>query len=180
MKRCLCVQTLAGCVIALKAITVLSQPSYVEDVFFCDKDKNKGNHPTTFARTSRGNIPIIRWVDKSFPDPWTPQKRCEEISIKLQRFYDNGTLKYLKAGTFNGQPVLCIVDYKGGSCRTDGVLVTLKPEADPQLTIGRIMDRRELAKGRPIDQASEGKWISEVNHEIYFNIDTFLNDEEDS
>ncbi|WP_446367025.1 COP23 domain-containing protein [Coleofasciculus chthonoplastes] len=33
--------------------------------------------PTTIFRTSRGNIPVIRWVDQSFPPPWTPARRCE-------------------------------------------------------------------------------------------------------
>ena len=142
---------LMGLTIALGAIATQIQPSYAGNKFFCGY---RNNQPATFVRTSRGNVPIISWVDNSFPPPWTPLKRCQVISARFEQFYDNGTLNYIKAGWRDDQPVLCVAAYRGGGCLPNGVLVTLKSRADPNLTLQRLLDRRVLATGRPLDLSS--------------------------
>ncbi len=172
MKLHVFARTLAGCGIALGAIATLSQPSYaqVQD-FFCGMSNGK---PATIFLTSRGNNPMILWIDTSLPSPWTPHQRCQEISTRFQRFHDNGTLKYIKAGWFNGQPVLCVAGYKGGPCLPNGLLVILKRGTDPHLTLQRLLDRRALAAGYMVyesDDEIDEELISEVNGEVYFNIE---------
>ena len=181
MKLHLFARTLVGWGIALGAIAALGQPSYAqEDKFFCGMSNGK---PATIVRTSRGNIPMIRWVDTSFPAPWTPENRCEEISSRLQRFYDNGTLKYLKAGWIGREPVLCVAGYRGGLCLSNGLLVTLKRGTDPNLTLQRLLNRRALAERNPINLRggeSDKDLVSEVNGETYYNIGSFLAEGESS
>ena len=164
-------QTLVGFAFALGATVTFSQPSHARrDTFFCGMSNGQ---PATIVRTSKwGNIPMIRWVDDSFPPPWNPPRRCEEISDRFQQFLDNGLLQYLKGGWLNGQPVLCVAAYKGGACLSNGVLVTLKSGSNPQQVLARLQDRRALASGRTIQLSSD--LFSTVDGEMYFNIGGFL------
>jgi len=168
-------QALVGFAFAIGATVTFSQPSHARDPdkFFCGMSNGQ---PTTIARTSRGNTPIIRWVDDSFPPPWTPARRCEEISARFQRFYRNGLLNYIKAGWSNRQPVLCVAAYKGGACLSNGVLVTLKSGSNPQQVLARLQDRRALASGRTIQLSSD--LFSTVDGEMYFNIGGFLTEDD--
>ncbi|MFN6471544.1 MAG: COP23 domain-containing protein [Nostoc sp. SerVER01] len=135
--------------IALGSTTTLIQPGYTQSSkFYCGMS---GGVPATIVRTSRGNIPVIRWVDDSFPPPWTAEQRCEEISARFQRFYENGTLNFIRAGKISKQPVLCVASYKGGSCLPNGVLVTLKAGTNAPLTLQRLLDRQGSGGGRAID-----------------------------
>ncbi|MDJ0714200.1 MAG: COP23 domain-containing protein [Prochloraceae cyanobacterium] len=193
MKCGLISQAAIGLMVALGAIVTQIQPSYARDKFFCGY---KNSEPATFVRTSRGNMPIIRWADGAFPPPWTPIRRCQVVSDRFERFYDNGTLKYIKAGWMGGQPVLCVAGYRGGRCLPNGLLVTLKSGADPNLTLQRMLDRRALATGRPLDLSggtgrrrggprqtttdlsgnNDRSLLSELNGESYFDIESFLNE----
>jgi|GEM_PF-774219 len=116
--------------------------------FFCGLYRG---HPATVVRTvSRGNIPLILWVDDAFPEPWNPQSRCEEISARFQRFYENGTLNYLRGSVMNGQPALCVASYQGGDCLPNGLLLTLKPYTDPHAVLERLLTKRVMVDGQPI------------------------------
>ena len=193
MKYGLINNTIIGLTIALGAIATQIQPSYGGDKFFCGYQNSQ---PVTFVRTSRGNMPIISWANTSFPPPWTPIKRCQVVSARFERFYDNGTLKYIKAGWMGGQPVLCVAGYRGGRCLPNGLLVTLKSGVDPNLTLQRMLDRRALATGKPLDLSgsgptrggslpttidlndnnNDGGLLSELDGESYFDIERFLNE----
>ena len=90
---------------ALSLTTYLNLPSYAQSTtFFCAVNKGV---PVTYARTPRGKIPMIRWVDNSFGGRWTPQQRCADVSQRFQRNYDNGTLKFITTGTLKGNRVVC-------------------------------------------------------------------------
>ena len=127
LKRKLLTKLLAGCAIALGATAALSRPSEAENRrFFCDTDNHHslGNVPSTIARTTRGDIPIINWVSER-TNGWTPERRCELVSQRFQRYYDNGTLKYIRTGNINNHPVICVASSKGGDCLERDVLLTL-------------------------------------------------------
>ena len=176
MKVSLSTQILVGFGIILGAIATLSQPSYAQSRFFCDKEQ-----VVTIVRTERGEIPLIRWLDHSFPPPWTPIERCKEVSARFEKFSINGTLKYIKAAQMNNQPVLCVASYKGGDCLPNGLLVTFKPGTDPNLTLTRLLDRRAWATGKPINlSGGEGdrELIFEVNGETYFDMESWLEQEQ--
>lgn len=126
-------------------------------------------------QTERGEIPLIRWTDNSFPFFYTLLQRCQEISARFKRFDDNGTLKYLKASHQNNYPVICVAAYKGGSCLPDGLLVTVKPGTDPNQTLTRILDRCVWAANGAVKLSSGNDGlISEVDGATYFNLEGFL------
>ncbi|KAB8332566.1 hypothetical protein SD80_018425 [Scytonema tolypothrichoides VB-61278] len=124
----------------ITSTATLTQPSYAQNQkFFCGMSKGV---PATLIRTSRRNIPMIRWVDAGFAPPWIPERRCEEISARFQRFYKDGTLNFLRTSRSERQPVLCVASEKGGPCLPEGILVTLKPGNNPEDILQQLFDSR--------------------------------------
>ncbi|WP_315790894.1 COP23 domain-containing protein [Fischerella sp. JS2] len=145
---------------------ILNQPSYAGDTtFYCGQSNGV---PTTFVRTQNGKrLPVIRWVSQYFSSKGlTPQQRCQQVSDRFQRSYDNGTLRYIKAGTLNKQPVVCAVIQKNAACTDTTLLFTLKPGSNPDATLRQIMDRRALAAGNTTNQSGGDTSNDPVNIDV--------------
>lgn len=159
--------------LAWGAIAIETEPSSAQSNFSCDLDQI-----STTVSTERGLVPLIQWTDRSFPPPFTPEERCQIVSARFKKFYDNGTLKYIKADTVNNLPALCVAAYKGGSCLPDGLLVTFKPGTDANQTLLKILDRRVWAASGPIklsSAANSQSLVSQVNGTTYVDMEAFLN-----
>lgn len=170
MKYQLFARILSAIVLSLSATLTLNWFSYAQArTYTCGKD---GNQPATLVRTPRGNIPIIHWIN-SFP-PFTPQERCEIVSARFQQFADNHLLKYLRAGTINGQPVLCVATNKGGTCPTENVLITLPPRSNANEVLERLLDLRRHAAGKPLRLSGSEEFFY-VDGALYVNMEAFLN-----
>jgi len=173
MKPNLLAKTLMGITISFGAIAVSSESSQAQSRFSCDVSQM-----STTVSTERGSIPLIRWTDRSFPPPFTPEERCQIVSDRFKKFDDNGTLKYIKADTINNLPALCVAAYKGGSCLPDGLLVTFKPGTDANQTLLKILDRRVWAASGPIKLSSatgSNSLVSQVDGTNYVDMEVFLN-----
>jgi Circadian oscillating protein COP23 len=98
--------------------------------------------PTTVAWKSSDKRAIVQWV-KPMDDYWTPERRCSEISQRMQAAHDAGTLKYLTNGKMNGQKVICTAIEVKGDCKN--LLMTLRPQdkSDDFLT-----ELKDLFNGR--------------------------------
>lgn len=166
-------RVLAAITLASGAIAIAVTPSQAQERFYCDLEQI-----STAVNTLRGPIPLIRWSDRSFPPPFTPEQRCQVVSERFQKFDNNGTLKYIKADTIDSLPVLCVAAYKGGSCLPDGLLVTFKPGTDANNVLVQILDRRVWAAGDPIQLSSNTPdsetVISQVDGETYVDMELFL------
>lgn len=167
------VSLLTGFAVSLGLVAILPQSTSAQftpkNKFFCGTSNGQ---PVTLVRSSKRDVPLIRWTDNSFPLPWNPQQRCEEISQRLQRFYDNKVLDYVAAKMWRGQPVLCITDGRG-KCRDDGLLVTLKTGTDLQRTFERLTDNLRGGAGSPLE-LSGNEAITYTNGEAYLDINKFL------
>lgn len=142
-------------------------PSYAQTAtFFCGSNKGL---PVTYARTPRGKVPMIRWLDNSFGSKWDRQRRCQEVSQRFQRNYDNGTLKTLATGKLNGYPVLCAAKNQDDPCTAKTMLFTLKPGTNASHVVQRILDSRGLAAGKIINQSG-----CQDDCPIYVNFDVYL------
>jgi Circadian oscillating protein COP23 len=128
--------------------------------YYCDQ---YDGIPTTFVSTNRGELPMIRWVSVNLPSA-TPEQRCQTVSGNFQRAYENGNLKFITTGQMNNQPVVCTTASRGGSCQD--LLFTLKPGSNPKTILRRLLDRRGLAAGNPLEQAGE---------EFYLDFEDYLN-----
>ena len=91
-------------------------------------------------------MPVLYWATNknSFPSPWTPVRRCEEVSRRFQINFDNGTLKFINAGTLLKQPVVCGAIRKDDPCTYTTLLFTLNRSSDPKSILTNLLDRREL------------------------------------
>jgi Circadian oscillating protein COP23 len=117
--------------------------------FYCGKN---GNVPTTMAKTSRGDVAVIRWVSRGvFGDAYPPEVRCNIVSEKFQSFYQDGTLDFLTTGVVNRMSVICVAQAQDGPC--NGVLFTLKPGGDPGRTLKLLLGVRIRSSG-PIAESS--------------------------
>jgi len=155
--------------VALTSTVSFTQPSHAQsrNKFFCGKNKGV---PTTMVRTSRGNEPMIRWKIRDFSrSGYTPQKRCQTVSQRIQRYYDNGEIYITSRSNFKGYPVLCISNSKGGSCSSENILVTLKPGTDTGKVLQQIIDFRQGAADKPIE-LSGSEFVTYVDGEFYLDV----------
>lgn len=169
---------LGGLMLAIAQAAATAQPNRAQtnNKFYCGELNGQS---ATYVNGRRGPVPIIHWVDESFPPPWSPQRRCEDVSARFQRFYDNGQLDYIKAGRSNGQSVLCITRTQPGECISGGLLITLKPGTDPQLTLQRLRNFQVGGSGVPI-QLNVRQQIFYTNGEAYLDMREFLGEDGES
>ncbi|NER36677.1 MAG: hypothetical protein F6J93_22285 [Oscillatoria sp. SIO1A7] len=146
----------AAIAIALGATASFGQPAAAQSdtSFYCGTVDGK---PTTLARTSRGNIPMIHWETEYFSGSgWTPQKRCEEVSRRFQEFNEKGWLAYLTTGELNGYNVICVTEEPGEhsdryQLGEAGMLMTLRNEEDnPSKVLRELMEVRDGARNSPL------------------------------
>jgi Circadian oscillating protein COP23 len=173
----------AAAIAAGTSAVLPSQPSQaqsrtpIRNQFFCGISEGK---PSTVVRTSRGNVPLIVWNNETFSSSgWTPKRRCEEVSTRFQRFNDNGQLRFMRAGTFNGQKVLCIDRAKGsGTCSSAAaVVLTLPQRSDANQVLEQMLDTRNRASRQPLYLSGEKQLVIYENGDANVNLDVLLNNE---
>lgn len=119
-------------------------PPMPKDSFFCGQTTQ--GTPTTYVNTPTGNIPLIRWVSHYFNHSgYTPGVRCQDVSQRFNRYYNQGILNYVTTGYVNNLPVVCVASEIGGPCT--GVLFTLKPGENATRAIQQLFDVRAGASG---------------------------------
>jgi Circadian oscillating protein COP23 len=109
-----------------------------EQKFFCGQSSGV---PTTMAMTSRGAVPVIRWVSSLGDGQYSPEARCQAVSERFQQYHEAGHLNYLTTGMENGHAVICVTDSQGGDCA--GTLFTLKPGSNPDQTLQHLFGARD-------------------------------------
>ncbi|MBM5799405.1 MAG: DUF3747 domain-containing protein, partial [Cyanobacteria bacterium K_DeepCast_35m_m2_023] len=83
--------------------------------------------PTTAGRGFGRTIPLMTWYPSSFDRAgWTPQKRCQTVSQKLDGIRQKGELNYLTTGTVARQSVICAVEKPSSSCSKTNMIMTLE------------------------------------------------------
>ena len=98
--------------------------------FLCGQS---GSNPATLVQVNGRTLqsPLIVWTTNYFGTDYTPQQRCQMVSVKLSSAIaqNGGRLSNLRlaTGTVNNQTVVC---YTNGfrSCTANNMLFTLKPE----------------------------------------------------
>jgi hypothetical protein len=149
------------------------QPSQAQTSrkFSCELVKGT---PTTIVQTSRGKIPMIRWV-KTFTGSYNNiDRRCAEVSSRLDRFNRDGKLNFIRTGNVNTYPVLCADSgVSGNTCPNTSVLVTLPKGTDSSQILQEMLDLRARAAGNIINLSGE-QLVRYQNGDAYVNIDRLL------
>lgn len=157
-----------GVVIGSAIAPALAQTK-TNNTYYCAQLNGGWN---TFVNTPRGRINLINWANQFAPD-WTPQKRCDAVSQRFQKFLDEGNLKFIRTGNINQQPVLCVANIRGGSCPDDNVLVTLKPGVDPEKVLIDLVDFRRSVSGQTLTLSAEDPGFYS-DGEFYVDVEKFL------
>jgi len=128
-----------GAVVATAQSTLSQQQA--PGTFSCGQDS--GRPATIVQHPQRGNVTLILWISRYFEGSgWDHQKRCEQVSSKFQQNQKSGVLKNIVAGTYNRYYVLCAfpgdVPDQVIPCENERVLMTLRPEDDPQAFIKKL------------------------------------------
>ncbi len=130
--------------VGISAINVLSLPSMAQISnsdyqFFCNRSYDKKTNlrvPTTFVYYNNHKSALILWTKKMVDI--TPQQRCNEVSQRFQKAYNNGSLNIITNGIMKGQPVICTAKEFLGDCAD--LLVTLRPNEDSLAVLNQLKD----------------------------------------
>jgi hypothetical protein len=116
----------------------------IQTGFFCD---TSGDVPTTVYLNKQGiQEPWIKWSSDYFTDSgWTPEKRCGEVSNRLETYRVNQQLRYVTSGVVNNQKVICVAASQGAPC--GGIIYTLKPEQDAIAALNNLFAWRQGQAG---------------------------------
>jgi hypothetical protein len=124
-----------------------------EPVFHCLN--NSQGTPTTFVWVPelKGNIALITWQSEFFAPREELPERCQTVTNKFQKAYQQGQLEYLTTGKVNKYNVVCGVKKRGDDCNGDNQLFTLNPAKDPAETLQRLIN---IMKGKDPNDILEG------------------------
>lgn len=108
--------------------------------------------PTTLSWSPAGDKrALIQWV-KQMDSHWTPEKRCQEVSRRMQEASNAGTMQYITNGKMNGQRVICTAMEVNGDCKN--LLMTLRPGDKP---LKFMSEFKEIFNGQsdgPVEHSS--------------------------
>jgi hypothetical protein len=122
------------------SVNILPSEAQTRNIYNCLQYRNQ---PTTVVDTTRGRIQLIVWKSGFFSSAgWTPEKRCQVVTQRFQKFSDNGTLRYIATGRMNNAPVICVAEKKpsGFKCLPNGLLITLQPNDNPSTVLKDMFD----------------------------------------
>ncbi len=159
---------LAFSAVSVFALPMINPVQAQETRFFCG---TQNGIPATVAQRSGRTHPIIQFKSEYFSsNGWTPERRCQEVSERFQRFYAQGTLKYITTGKINGMHVLCIAAAKGGDCIENGLLLTLRQGNNPNKALRQLLNLQTYGSGvNPVNESAE---LSKER--IYISVDELL------
>jgi len=135
-------------VIPVETTTPSSTPSTLPPENPNDKAANPTDNKTArFSCQSREGQYIVVYQPKSQPqkyfpwaapsamgDGWSPERRCNEISRRLESYRPDGLLE-MRTSTENGYNVICATTDKNSSCR---IVLTVPNGQDPIATRDKV------------------------------------------
>lgn len=117
----------------------------IQTGFFCS---TSASVPTTVYLNKQGTQePWITWSSDYFTDSgWTPEKRCLEVSNRLETYRIKNQLQYVTSGVINNQKVICVAATQGAPC--GGIIYTLKPGQDAIAALNNLFAWRKGEAGQ--------------------------------
>lgn len=123
--------------------------------FYCGNHKGE---PATKVSTSRRLVALIVWRSNDFEQSgYNPQRRCIEVSRRFQENFNDGYLKYVVAGVYQGSQVLCSSRYPTKeviNCPSERILMTLRTDDDASFMINRIYQLNTGTSSEPINNSA--------------------------
>ncbi len=156
--------------IALNATPTYSQSEPNKVTFLCRnvKDSASGEKiPTTVAwiPERQAYVQIVGWKSDYFKESgWDGARRCQTVTPKFQKFYDEGNLKYLTAGDVKDEEqAICAIRNPGEQCNETNQLFTIKPHEYSDVVLERLMGVLKGKYNQPFYQSSGDQTYVSVN-----------------
>ncbi|PZO43148.1 MAG: hypothetical protein DCF17_06430 [Shackletoniella antarctica] len=100
-----------------------------------------GQHTVMYAPTSQPGQAYPWAVPQDLGSAWPAERRCAEISARLERYRPDGLLA-LETSVENGYNTVCVTTESTPGCR---IVFTVPPGQDPMLTRDRVFDNLAVA-----------------------------------
>ncbi|MBD2460862.1 hypothetical protein H6G89_07375 [Oscillatoria sp. FACHB-1407] len=100
-----------------------------------------GEHTVMYYPESQPNQAYAWAVPSLLGGGWTPERRCAEISRRLESYRPDG-LQELRTGMENGYNVICATTDRNSACR---IVLTVPPGQDPVATRDRVFENLAVA-----------------------------------
>jgi S1-C subfamily serine protease len=140
--------TFRSMLVSLAPLATQLSPTNIQTKFYCGLSEGQ---PATFVRISKGFKPLIIWKNPELTSGWSLEKRCEEVSTRLENSYQNGVLKYIATGNVGERPVLCLVSKPNSPCSLSNVLITLSPETNATSVLEKFLKFNTGQSEEPIN-----------------------------
>jgi hypothetical protein len=175
ISRSLSVAALATATLIAGASATFAQPgSPLMTEFRCVASGK--NFATIAARGTRVTPPMILWTKAQ--GGLTAKERCQLVTANLNRAVQNSggrlTRLSLTTGMVNSSQVICSVRNAQQSCNPSNIILTLRPDDNPQEVLQQIKDFSIKANTPPITRGIQ-------NNEVYdfgLAIDSVLSEPE--
>ncbi len=123
--------------------------SSTDQRFTCQLER--GKYTVMYHPQSQGSQPYPWAIPSDLGDGWTAQRRCNEISRRLEMYRPDGLLE-LKTGWENNYDTICVTTQQDRSCR---IVLTVPPGKNPEITRNQIF--------QTLMAAEEGQYTQGVN-----------------
>lgn len=136
--------------------------------------KTIGQDYATVGQRADKKVILIVWTQKAarhFGEEYTPQKRCNIVTEKLNEFVriNNGTMKglMLTNGYINDKKVVCVLRKGETSCNPENLLFTLNPDnaSRPSEIVNQLLNTSRYASISTI--------VYETESQTYFNLENW-------
>ncbi|MEM6501231.1 MAG: COP23 domain-containing protein [Cyanobacteria bacterium P01_C01_bin.89] len=171
-------QALLSTVVTLGLGTTLAIPTQAESPrsfsFVCQQAAD-GTY-RTIAGTRTAEFPVFVWKSQHFSDAgWTPDRRCAEVSQRLQRLVSQGKMNYLRGSYLNNMPVICAFENRNQSiCDNENLVFTLQYTADMEQSLTEYAIER-IKQLQPLTNSSSIIPLQETPEDAaYFNFAGYL------
>ncbi|WP_159402700.1 COP23 domain-containing protein [Nostoc sp. ATCC 53789] len=139
-----------------------NSPVLAQQVRFACKTVNGA--PTTVIKKNEWSSvrQMIRWTLQGATGDYTPQRRCEEVTGRLNQSFTQGS-QYITHGIMNKQPVICITDKKGNGCQH--LLLTLVNHSNrpnPKAVLNDLfsLNDRNFSSNAPLREGSCSVYVN--------------------
>ena len=102
---------------------------------------SNGQYTVVYLPESQPNQAYAWATPTALGGGWTPQKRCEAISSRLESYRPDGLLE-MQTGIENNHNVVCVTTEKDPNCR---IIFTVPPGQDATLTRDRVFENLTIA-----------------------------------
>jgi hypothetical protein len=117
--------------------------------FICQLER--GRYTVMYYPQNQDRRPYPWAIPNDLGDGWTAQRRCNEISRRLEMYRPDGLLD-LKIGRENHYDTICVTTQQERSCR---IVLTIPPGKNPETTRNKIF--------QTLIAAEEGQYTQGVN-----------------